>query len=107
MKQFCQWVMKNFGCEPPPELLAYLKDNPDGSSGSDGSLFGYEDIVTYTEERNLAQKGVLYIGAGVSLDVFLIRAIDGKVFLVDENDFQSVDASFKHLSKCTDLLNIQ
>lgn len=87
--------------------MGYLKDHPDGSSGSSGSLYGMEDIMAYTEERELESKGVLFLGTGDTLNVFLIRAVGGKVFLVDETDFQSVDASFKDLDMCRNLLNLE
>lgn len=106
MKRFKQWFVRNFKCEPPAELMGYLKDHPDGSSGSSGSLYGVDDIIAYTEERELEEKGVLYIGTGEFLSVFLFRAADGKVFLVDENNFQAVDATFRDLEICMNLLHI-
>lgn len=107
MKQFKKWFVRNFKCDPPDSLMGYLKDHPDGSSGSSGSLYGLEDIMAYTEERELESKGVLYLGTGDLLNVFLIRAVGGKVFLVDKTDYQVVDASFKDLDTCRNLLNLE
>lgn len=105
MKMFRQWHTRSFQCGPPGALLGYLKDHPDGSSGRSGFLHGIDDIIAYTEERGLLEKGVLYLGAG-NQTVFLMRAVDGKVFLASETDFQKVEASFKDLDICRNLLDL-
>ncbi|MBI6885168.1 hypothetical protein [Pseudomonas putida] len=105
LKKFSNWVSKTYGDPAPAELLAFLKDHPDGLALGNGLiLYGIEDIQIYTEERELEEKGVLYLGAG-DLSVFLLRVKDGKVFLVDSTDYQEVDASFKGIDTCVMLLN--
>lgn len=107
MKKFKRWFEKTYGCKAPDELINYLKDNPEGSCGTSGSLYGIEDMIDYTEDRNLQEKGVMYLGTGDFLNVFLLRAKDGKVFLVDKTDHQVVDAWFKDLQMCLNLLDLQ
>lgn len=105
MKNFRKWFTQQFKCEPPGELLGHLKDFPEGSSGSTGSIYGLDDIIAFTEERELDAKGVIYLGAG-DLSVYLMKAVDGKVFVVDSKDYKSVDATFKNLDVCKSLLSL-
>lgn len=107
MKQFRQWFLRTFRSDPPGDLMAYLKDHPEGSSGRSGILLSIDDIMTSTEEMGLASKGVLYLGDGVAQDALILRVGDGKVFLVSASDLQSVDATFKNLSKCLDVLKFE
>jgi hypothetical protein len=106
MKKFANWFSKTFGVKAPDDLLNYLKDHPDGLAG-ESCLYSAEDIIDYTEERELQEKGLLYLGTGPMLNVFLLRAKDGKVFLVDKADFQIVDATFKSLETCITLLEME
>lgn len=50
---------------------------------------------------------MLWLGTGLCLTVFLLRTKDGKVFLGDQSDFQSVDASFKSLDTCKQRLALE
>ncbi|WP_274644636.1 hypothetical protein [Pseudomonas serbica] len=107
MKTFPKWFEKNYGTPAPAELLVHFSENPNGVQAEQGVLFTAKDMVEYTEERDLQEKGVLWLGTGLCLTVFLLRAKDGKVFLVDKADFQSVDASFKSLDTCKQLLALE
>jgi hypothetical protein len=89
------------------ELLAHIAENPKGVQAEQGVLYTAKDMVAYTEERELQEKGVLWLGTGLCLSVFQLRARDGKVFLVDQSDLQSVDASFKSLDTCKQLLALE
>lgn len=104
MKSFPKWFEQTYGTPAPAELLEYFTEHPEGLAVEQGSLYSAEDMVAYTEERELVEKGVLYLGIGASLTVLLLRAKDGKVFLVDKTDFQSVDATFKNLDTCKSVM---
>lgn len=107
MKRLSNWFGKTFGSKAPADLLNYLKDHPEGLAAESGILYDAESIIDYTEERDLQEKGLLYLGTGPMLNVFLLRAKDGKVFLVDKTDFQLVDATFKSLDTCITLLQLE
>lgn len=104
MKKFPKWFEKTYGTPAPADLLEYFTEHPDGLTVEQGSLYTAEDMVAYTEERELGENGVLYLGTGASLTVLLLRAKDGKVFLVDKTDFQSVDATFRDLGTCQSVM---
>jgi len=105
LRKFSDWVLKTYGNPAPAELLAFLKDSPDGIQLVDGlRIYSIEDIKIYTEEWELEENGVLYIGAG-HLTVILLRVKDGKVFMVDSMDYKIVDATFKSLERFVQLLD--
>lgn len=107
MKKFPKWFEKTYGVPAPEELLTHLAENPEGIQAEQGILYTAESMMDYTEERDLQEKGVLWLGTGLCLSVFLMRAKDGKVFLVDKTDFQVVDASFRSLDTCKQLLGLE
>jgi hypothetical protein len=105
LKRFSAWFTKTYGTSAPGPLLNYIKDYPEGLAGQ-SELFKADEIIDATEQRALQDKGLLYIGIGPLSNVFLLRASDGKVFLVDRDDFKVVDASFKSLDACLILMRI-
>jgi len=107
MTEFKSWFVDTYHSEVPQDLLEYLQERPDGVTCESATLYNAEDMMAYTEERELEEKGFVYLGTGNTLDVFLLRAADGEVVLVDQTDFESVDATFKSLSTLRNLLNLQ
>jgi hypothetical protein len=105
LKRFSNWFVNTYGVNAPGPLLNYLKDNPEGLADQ-SELLSAEAIIDATELRALQTKGLLYLGTGPLRSVFLLRAKDGKVFLVDQDDFQVVDASFSSLDACIILMRI-
>lgn len=107
MSNFKSWFKAAYGVDMPEDLAEYLNEKPDGATSESGTLYGPEDIMAYTEERELEEKGFLYLGTGNMLDVFLLQVADGQVFLVDQTDYQVVDASFRSLTVLRNLLDLR
>ncbi|AXH60056.1 hypothetical protein [Pseudomonas amygdali] len=107
MSNFKSWFKATYNVEMPEDLVEYLSEKPDGASSEAATLYGPEDIMAYTEERELEEKGFLYLGTGNMLDVLLLQVADGQVFLVDQTDYQNVDASFRSLTVLRNLLDLQ
>ena len=105
MSTFNTWFKKSFGCPVPREFDEFIGEHPQGLSGDAGTLWDPEEIMACTEERDLAEKGVCMIGTTSTLGVFLLRAKDGRVFVVDRTDFGVVDAWFACISTCIGLLD--
>lgn len=106
MSRFSEWFANTYGCEVSEDLSDYLKDYPEGIASSSVILYSPEDMLAHTEERELGAKGILFLGTGTSLDDIILRVKDGKVFVVDETNYQSVDASFRSLTRFITLLNL-
>lgn len=107
MNNFKSWFKVTYGVDMPEDLVEYLNERPDGARSESGTLYGPEDIMAFTEEQELEEKGFLYIGTGNMLDVLLLQVADGQVFLVDQTDYQVIDASFRSLTVLRNLLDLQ
>jgi len=55
----------------------------------------------------LAAKGVCLIGASDSIAHIVMRAQDGKFFIVDSHDYEAVDAWFADVKVLVALLNLE
>lgn len=105
---FTQWYTKSFGIAVPAELETYLAAHPQGvENGYGPRLWTAEAIQGETDDRELADKGVCMIGASDSIAHILLRARDGKVFIVDSMDHTAVDAWFSGVDSIIGLLNLE
>jgi hypothetical protein len=105
---FAQWFTKSFGVGVPAEFEAYLAAHPQGvENGYGPRLWTAEAIQDETDDRELADKGVCLIGASDDTRHILLRARDGKIFIVDPRDYQTVDAWFSDVDSLIGLLNLE
>ncbi|MBC8752763.1 MULTISPECIES: hypothetical protein [Paraburkholderia] len=99
---------KTFGVGVPAEFEAYLAAHPKGvENGYGPRLWNTEAIQGETDERDLASKGVCIIGASDDVSNILLRARDGKLFIVDSMDHTTVDAWFSGVDSLIGLLNLE
>lgn len=106
--EFAAWFAKMFGHPVPDAFGQFLSTHPKGAENGFGPrLWPVERVVIETEDRELAEKGVCLIGASDSIAHILMRAKDGKVFIVDNHDYTLVDASFSDVTVLCNLLNLQ
>ncbi|MDR5777129.1 MULTISPECIES: hypothetical protein [unclassified Caballeronia] len=105
---FAQWFKRSFGVGVPAEFEAYLIAHPHGvENGYGPRLWTAEAIQDETDDRKLAEKGVCLIGASDETHHILLRARDGKVFIVDPMDYQTVDAWFSDVDSLIGLLQLE
>ncbi|BBA45367.1 hypothetical protein KEH59_01915 (plasmid) [Burkholderia contaminans] len=105
---FSRWFETQFGCPVPSGLTEYLTEHPSGAENGYGPrLWTAEAIQEETDDRQLASNGVCIIGAIDSLSHILLRARDGRVFIVDSRDPRSVDACFTDLGTMISLLMLE
>lgn len=105
---FAKWFKTTFGVEVPAAFDAYLATHPHGvENGYGPRLWNAHAIQDETDDRELAQKGVCIIGASDDTRHILLRARDGKVFIVDPMDYQTVDAWFSDIDSLIGLLNLE
>lgn len=103
---FEDWFKLAFkGLHVPSEFLEYLKEYPEGLSGELGSVWDAEEIIGWTEERNLHEQGVCLIGWGAgAMTHFLLGAKNGKIYIVDKHDISIVDATFSGMQTFINLM---
>lgn len=105
---FAQWFTDTFGGRIPAEFEAFLAAHPQGvENGYGPKIWNAQTIQAETDDRNLAAKGVCIIGASDDTCHILLRARDGKVFIVDRMDYQTVDAWFSDIDSLIGLLNLE
>lgn len=104
---FATWFTSKFNLPVPETLAGYLSGHPNGLWSQAGSLWKAEEIIDATEERDLQEKGVCMIGTTAFEGIFLLRARDGKVFVVDRFDHSDVDASFSDIDACICLIDFE
>jgi hypothetical protein len=107
-KSFADWFNKEFKSEVPEAFAQYLAQHPKGARNGFGPcLWTAENVIAETEDRDLIEKGICLIGASDSISHILMRAKDGKIFIVDSRDHQSVDATFCDVQVLINLLNLE
>ncbi|WP_176331470.1 hypothetical protein [Burkholderia vietnamiensis] len=105
---FANWFKTTFGVAVPPVFDAYLAAHPQGvENGYGPRLWNAQAIQDETDDRELAEKGVCIIGASDDTRHILLRVRDGKVFIVDPMDYQTVDAWFSDVDSLIGLLNLE
>lgn len=105
---FTHWFNNNFGVVVPAEFDAYLAAHPQGvENGYGPRLWSAQTIQDETDDRELAGTGVCLIGASDDTRHFLLRARDGKIFVVDPMDYQTVDAWFADVNCLIGLLQLE
>ena len=103
-EDFVAWFANTFGADVPEAFERFLDKHPRGTSGASGSVYPPCEIVANTEAGDLVSKGVCLIGKTRGRRVFLLRVVDGKVFVVDETDYSAVRATFAGMDVCSQLL---
>lgn len=106
MTPFDQWFEDSFRCTVPQQYAAFLEAHPKGRNGAGGAMYGAGDVIAFTEERDLVAKGVCFIGAR-SLETFLLRAHDGRIFVVDSTDYSHIDAWFANIDCVMNLMHFK
>ena len=98
-----------FGVDVPKAYLQYLTENPKTvyNGGRGGALWDAEYVMAQTNDYEAAEKGVCIIGGGDSLTHYLLRANDGRVFVVDRQDHTDVDAWFSSINCMVSLMGFQ
>lgn len=105
---FPAWFAENFGLPTPKAFAQFLAKYPMGvENGFGPRLWPADRVMQETEDRGLVEKGVCLIGASDSISHILMRAKDGKVFLVSSRDNQNVDAWFADVQVFINLLNLE
>lgn len=105
--EFVAWFACSFGAEVPTSFQRFLDKHPRGTSGTGGRIYAPVDIVTSTEARGLAGRGVCVVGRAADDGLFLLRATDGKVFVVDERDYSAINATFLGMDACSRLMALE
>lgn len=106
--EFVTWFATTFGCPVPKDYGEFLSKHPSGAQNGFGPrLWPADRAIQETGDRDLAAKGVCLIGASDSIAHILMRAIDGKVFIVDNHDYALVDAWFSDVKTLCNLLNLE
>lgn len=96
--KFENWFQASFGVKVPRGYLEFIAKNPNSVyNGRGGSLWDVQYAMSETDVREMAEKGVCVIGGGDSLTHYLLRAKDGRVFVVDRLDYSVVDAWFSSI----------
>ena len=105
---FAAWFVSAFSSPVPESLSEFLTTHPKGAENGLGRrLWPADRVMAETEDRALAEKGVCLIGASDSIAHILMRASDGKVFIVDSRDYAIVDAWFAAVKVLVNLLNLE
>ncbi|MBB2984233.1 MAG: hypothetical protein V4793_22795 [Paraburkholderia tropica] len=104
---FVSWFTSKFGKPVPESFAQYLAEHPNGLWSNAGTLWKADTIIDATEERDLHEKGVCFIGETAFETVFLLRARDGRVFASDRFDASIVDAWFSDIDSCISLLDFE
>lgn len=105
---FATWFATVFGHAVPEDYRDFLSKHPTGAQNGFGPrLWPAERVREETEDRELIKKGVCLIGASDSIAHILMRAKDGKVFIVDNRDYALVDAWFSNVTTFCNLLNLE
>lgn len=106
--EFATWFATTFGHSVPKEFGTFLSTRPEGAENGFGPrLWSADRVRVKTEDRQRSEQGVCLIGASDSIAHILMRAKDGKVFIVDNHDYALVDASFSNVTVLCNLLNHQ
>lgn len=105
---FDTWFAKAFGHQVPEAFAEFLSTHPKGAENGLGPrLWPADSVMIETEDRDLHEKGVCLIGASDSIAHILMRAKDGKVFVVDNHDYEAVDAWFADVKVLINMLNLE
>jgi hypothetical protein len=105
---FSTWFNRSFGVNVPATFAELLDKHPKGMRNGYGpTLWAAAAIQAETEDRDLIEKGVCIIGVSDSIGHILLRARDGKVFIVDSHDHTAVDAWFSDVYSLVNLLNLE
>jgi hypothetical protein len=107
--KFSSWFKNSFGSDVPEAYLEFLYSNPKSvyNDGRGGVLWDVEYVMSQTEDYEMAEKGVCLIGGGDSLTHYLLRAKDGRVFIVDSTNHSDVDAWFSSIECMIALMGFQ
>jgi hypothetical protein len=106
--EFATWFAAAFGHPVPDAFEKFLSSRPNGAENGFGPrLWPADRVMVETDDRGLAEKGVCLIGASDSIAHILMRAKDGKVFIVDNHDYGLVDAWFSDVTTLCNLLNLE
>ena len=106
---FSSWFKETFGVDVPKEYLEFVTENSKTvyNGGRGGALWDAEYVMSQTEDYEMAEKGVCIIGGGDSLTHYLLRAKDGRVFVVDRHNHTDVDAWFSSIDIMVGLMDFQ
>lgn len=102
--EFSAWFARSYGYEVPEAFARFISRNPTGISGPCGKFWAPCEIVNVTEECDVIGRGICIIGAATTFRLFMLRASDGKVYLVDGTNYTSVEATFADMAVCLDIL---
>lgn len=95
---FCVWFKRTFKVDVPQEFYDHLKTFSDGIYGDNYVLYKESEIITRTENGDsILGKGFCIVGHW-NKDIIILRAKDGKVFMVDSKDLSRVAAWFCNIS---------
>lgn len=104
-RTFADWFEAAFKQPVPEQFATFLAAHPNGLRGDGISIYAPEAIIGETEDRDLEKEGVCLIGkCGNTITDILLRAKDGRVFVVDRTDYKVVDAWFASISSLTGLV---
>ena len=104
--EFPAWFARVFGLEVPAEFDRYRQRNPHGMRGRWGRMFAGSEVITVSEQCDIIKHGMCFVGAASTLRMFMLRARDGKIFVVDGTDHNVVAATFCDMETCLELLGL-
>lgn len=105
-EEFPAWFARAFGLEVPTEFERYRTRSPHGLTGRWGRMFPAAEIIDISEQCGLIKHGVCFIGAASTLRMFMLRARDGKIFVVDGTDHTIVAGTFSDMETCIEILGL-
>jgi hypothetical protein len=106
-EDFVAWFASTFGADVPDGFQRFLDKYPRGASGDSGRIHAPCEIVANTETSGLVNKGVCVVGRANAQRTILLRVADGKVFVVDAQDYSAVYATFAGMDVCSQLLALE
>ncbi|WP_321817109.1 MULTISPECIES: hypothetical protein [unclassified Paraburkholderia] len=108
MNTFNEWFAGAFGVDMCQSFAQYLQAHPKGmENGCGPRIWTAAAMRVETDDRELAKKGVCLIGRSDSIQDILLRARDGKVFIVDSSDYRTIDATFSGIDVLVSLLQTE
>jgi hypothetical protein len=104
--EFPGWFARVFGLEVPVAFDRYRQRNPVGMRGRWGRMFPAAEVIAVSASSDIVQHGMCFVGVAASQQMFMLRARDGKIFVVNGTDHRVVTATFSDMVTCLELLGL-
>lgn len=100
---FSVWFKRELKQAVPACFYNFIKLYPNGVNWSNGELFGEDKIIDTTiDYQKIIPVGFCVIGLD-QLGLYIMRAKDGKIFLVSKNNYHKTIAWFLNVNLLIDI----